>query len=179
MQKAVTPVPIPWPRSFSEGFARSQSNPLSENKGLSRAHGENKGLTAARSDRKRPKPDKTRHFSTKTSPFFKADLRHFVGNPTGDAIEAHPNSSETRLALYCLKPHWGREVPVCLMFWGNLGGHPSRPNRGKSPNEKKNAQIEDTYRRSQALQQDWDRQNQEGPDEDAAHPYFEIAKSEA
>jgi hypothetical protein len=43
-------------------------------------------------------------------------------------------------------------------------------------NEKKNAQVEDPYGRGQALQQDWHRQNQAGPDEDAAHPYFEVAK---
>jgi hypothetical protein len=53
--------------------------------------------------------------------------------------------------------------------------HPAHPG-GQREN---NAQVEDPYGRSQALQQDWHRQNQAGPDEDAAHPYFEIAKSEA
>ena len=42
-----------------------------------------------------------------------------------------------------------------------------------------NAQVEDPYGRGQALQQDWHRQNQAGPDEDAAHPFFEVAKVEA
>jgi hypothetical protein len=45
--------------------------------------------------------------------------------------------------------------------------------------EKKNAQVEDPYGRGQALQQDWHRQNQAGPDEDAAHPYVKGAKNQA
>ena len=46
-------------------------------------------------------------------------------------------------------------------------------------NEKKNAQVEDPFGRGQALQKDQHRQNQAGPDEDAAHPYFEVAEGEA
>jgi hypothetical protein len=66
-----------------------------------------------------------------------------------------------------------------MCFWGNLGGHPIRRKRGKSPNEKMNAQVEDPYGCEKALQQDWHRQNQAGPDQDAPHPYVEAAKGKA
>jgi hypothetical protein len=48
----------------------------------------------------------------------------------------------------------------------------------QSPNEKTNAQVEDPYGREEALQQDWHRKNQAGPDQDAPHPYVEAAKGE-
>jgi hypothetical protein len=47
-------------------------------------------------------------------------------------MEERPDSSESHLALYCSKPHWGREVPVCLLFWGNLGGRPNSTMATKS-----------------------------------------------
>ena len=63
-----------------------------------------------------------------------------------------------------------------------LTGHaPRQPDRDLAHpggQREDNAQVEDPYGRGQALQQDWNRQNQAGTDEDAAHPYFEIAKSE-
>src|ERR1035437_5609575 len=46
------------------------------------------------------------------------------------------------------------------------------------PKREKNAQVEDPYGREKALQQDWHRQNQAGPGEDAAHPNFEVAEGE-
>jgi len=48
-----------------------------------------------------------------------------------------------------------------------------------SPKREENAQVEDPYGREKALQQDWHRQNQAGPDEDASHPYVEATQSEA
>src|ERR1035438_3650797 len=49
---------------------------------------------------------------------------------------------------------------------------------GESEQRENNAQVEDPYGREEALQQDWHRQNQAGPDEDAPHPHVEIAKGE-
>jgi hypothetical protein len=46
-------------------------------------------------------------------------------------------------------------------------------------NREENAKVEDSYGREKALQQDWHRKDQAGPDEDAAHPYVEGAKDQA
>ena len=46
-------------------------------------------------------------------------------------------------------------------------------------NREENAKVEDPFRRGQALQQDWDRKDQAGPDEDAAHPDIEVEKEQA
>src|ERR1700733_6365543 len=42
---------------------------------------------------------------------------------------------------------------------------------GPIQNEKKNAQVENPYGREKALQQDWHRQNQAAPDQDAPYPF--------
>jgi len=76
------------------------------------------------------------------------------------------------VALYCLKPQEGREV----LSQQACGG---RCVRQENKKREEQCQVEDPYGRGQALQQDRHRQDQAGPDEDAAHPYFEIAKSEA
>src|ERR1700749_1059981 len=47
------------------------------------------------------------------------------------------------------------------------------------PRREDNAQVEDPFGRGQALQEDWHRQDQAEPDEDAAYPYFEVAQGEA
>jgi hypothetical protein len=43
-------------------------------------------------------------------------------------------------------------------------------------NREENAKVEDPFGRGQALQQDWNRKDQAGPDEDAAHPDVKEAK---
>src|ERR1035441_9086792 len=79
------------------------------------------------------------------------------------------NQSWVILIWYVFQP--GK--PVCEGEPG--GGSPSDSDLRRD----QNAQVEDPYGRGQALQQDRHRQNQAGPDEDAAHPYFEGAKDEA
>jgi len=49
---------------------------------------------------------------------------------------------------------------------------------GELEQREDHAKVEDPYGREEALQQDWHRQDQAGPDEDASHPYVEIAKGE-
>ena len=41
-----------------------------------------------------------------------------------------------------------------------------------------NAQVKDPYGREKALQQDWHRQDQAAPDQDAPYSFVQIAKSE-
>jgi hypothetical protein len=81
------------------------------------------------------------------------------------------NGPETAIPVYWLEPLMGGEVPVSA-------GSTRRASQPLSPiqaNEKKNAQVEDTFGREEALQEDWHRQNQAGTDEEASHPYLEGA----
>jgi hypothetical protein len=53
------------------------------------------------------------------------------------------------------------------------------PTLCSAENRENNAQTEDPYGRGQALLQDWNRQNQAAPDQDAPHPYVEAPQDEA
>src|ERR1035437_4105562 len=93
------------------------------------------------------------------------------------ACKAAPFQSRgSRCAVYGQKPQEGRETPVSRAM---RQSDPIWIRPHSSGQREDNAQVEDPYGRGQALQQDWHRQDQAGPDEDAAHPYFKVAKSEA
>jgi len=74
------------------------------------------------------------------------------------------------IEIYYLEPQEGRDTPV---------SRATRPGKSTGPKREENAQVEDPYGREEALQQDWYRQDQAGPDEDASHPYFEGTKDQA
>src|SRR5271169_1155831 len=64
----------------------------------------------------------------------------------------------------------GQGSPCLMRIWGVGNQAP--------PIREENAKVENPFGRGQALQQDRHRQDQAGPDEDSAHPYFKITKSE-
>ena len=85
------------------------------------------------------------------------------------------NSAGTGSVVYWLKPQEGRGVPVSRATTPEQANL-EVPRSGGQREE--NAQVEDPYGREEALQQDWHRQDQAGPGQDAPYPYVESAKDE-
>ena len=97
---------------------------------------------------------------------------HFGSITSEQFLPSGPNAHR---ALYCLKPKEGRGVPVSrVLRWSDRVLLDACSNGQRE----ENAQVKDTYGREEALQQDWYRQNQAEPDEDATHPDVEVAKGE-